>query len=95
MNTDSRLMIPYSFISIPANIRLLHNSALPNYGQKFVISLQQKEHIIFIDHEREFAHQIRREKEGVGHVWVFEHSLLFTANEFYLEDLDKNKFTSL
>jgi len=95
MNTDSRLMISYSFISIPANIKLIHDSALPNYGQKFVISLQQKEHIIFIDQEREFAHQIKRQKEGPGYVWVFENTLLFTASEFILEDLDKDKFTLL
>lgn len=95
MNTDNHLMISYSYISIPANIRLVHDSALPNYGQKFVISLRQKDHIIFIDKDREFAHQIRRQKKGVGHVWVFENNLLFTANEFILEDLNADTFNPL
>lgn len=88
-------MISYSYISIPANIILLHDSTLPNYGQKFVISLRQNDHVIFIDQEREFAHQIKRQKEGVGHVWVFENTLLFTASEFILEDLNKDHFTPL
>ena len=95
MNADVRLMISYSFISIPANIRLVYDSSLPNYGQKFVISLQPDDHIIFIDQEREFAHQIKRQKNGVGHIWVFENIILFRANEFILVDLDKDTFSPL
>ena len=91
MNADTRLMISYSFISIPGNIRLIHDSTLPNYGQKFVISLQQDDEIFFIEKE-EFVHKLKRQKEGHAYVWVFENTLLFRANEFILKDLDKDTF---
>jgi len=71
-------------MSIPSNVNILVRSTLPDYGQKFVVSLQQKDFIIFTDSDNELAHQIRREKDGIGHIWVFENSILFTASEFVL-----------